>query len=385
MNIAFLFNADHPSMNGSYGFYILKQILATDVLQNSMRNMKVKVGDILTFSAATQSATPTYEYLDKLNKAVYLPKTFNKLLYKKLETTYKQATVYCWLFQNMTDKTANILHDKLKQNNEIYLGAMDVNYSNPLHLYFFRNSLIEMYRLHNGICSIFYSMGENEDPDTSLVDTFQKYNFEVKFEDSGARNTIFDNYDTLEHFKRIDDFKNTFSKMNTLSNDIIDDILLLLEELHPKVFDILASASRTFNRIETDEDIAQCALSGRRILENLANYLYPPSNIKYKGRKVGKAEYKNRLWAYVESTIDENELSKDQLLVLGKQVDNLIDTFNKGLHSNLSTEEIQTAFTNLMLLIKNIIELSLISARKPYLAYEDELDKFHEEMVSRYL
>lgn len=385
MNIAFLFNADHPSMHGSYGFYILKKILKTNILQASKRNMKVSVGDILTFSAVSRSKTPTYEHLDKLNKLVYTPIIFDKLLHYELAETYKQATIYCWLFQNMTVDTATLLHNSLNKNSQIYLGAMDVDFTNELHLYFFRNSLIEQFRIHDNVSSLFYSMGENEDPDSAVIEIFQKYNFTVDFEDSGARHTVFDNYDTLEHFKRVADFRTTFLKMNNLTDEIMDDILVLLEELHPKIFDILASASRTFDRIETEEDIAQCALSGRRILENLANYLFPPSNIRFKDRPVGQAEYKNRLWAYIDSTVDENKLSKDFIQILGKKVDVLVDIFNKGLHAGLSKQEIQTAFTNLIILIKDIIELSLNSARKPYLAYEEEIDKFHNDMMSRYL
>lgn len=383
MNIAFLFNADHPSMNGMYGYHILKLILKTNILQNTKRNMKVSLGDILTYSAASQSNTPTYDYLEQLNRMVYTPNSFNKLLQDKLEDTYNKATVYCWLFQNITIEIANLLHNELK-NNIIYLGAMDVDYSNSYHLFFFKNSLIETYRVNKQVCSLFYSMGENEDPDRGKVNLFKEYEFDVNFEDSGARHTIFDNYFTIEHFKRVNDFRNIF--LSIIEDDILDDVLLSLEELHPKIFNILASAARTFKRIDTEEDIAQCSISGRRILEGIANYLYPPSDINFKGRKVGKAEYKNRLWAYIEQTIEENELAdKNMLNSLGQEIDKLIQLFNKGLHGNLSKQEIEIVFKNLIILIKDIIELSPESARKPYLAYEDEINKFHNDVMENYL
>jgi len=76
-----------------------------------------------------------------------------------------------------------------------------------------------------------------------------------------------------------------------------------LEELHPKLFDAFAAAARTLDRAETEEDLAQAALSGRRLLEKTADYLFPPQSIDWNGRKVGKAQYKNRLWAYVERTL----------------------------------------------------------------------------------
>ncbi len=372
--MAFLFNSDHPKLGGFYGLPIMESILATNVLQPNNRNMRVSIGDILTFAAASASSTPTYAYLDKLCRAVYIPHSLDMLIYERLEATYTEATVYCWLFQNMTIDIAEELNRLLLDAEDSYLGAMDVCFANPVHLRFFRNSLCEQYRLHGNSCSIFYMMSENEDPDISIKKCFEENNFSVEYEDIGARRKICDNYDTLEHFERIEDFRQYISHIDGVGLDLADDIVHSLEELHPKLFDILAAAMRTLSRAETEEDLAQSSLSGRRALEKVADYLYPPKNEKFKGRKVGKAEYRNRLWAYIETTLDERGISVDEILpCLGKEADRLVELFNSGLHASPTREKLEGAFRSLMLWISSVIDLSPQKARKPYLAYEESI------------
>lgn len=374
MNVAFLFNSDHPKLGGFYGLPIMESILASKALQSKSRNMRVSIGDILTFAAASTSSTPTYAYLDQLCRTVYTPHSLDMLVYERLEATYTKATVYCWLFQNMTNDIAAELNHSLLAAEDSYLGAMDVCFSNPVHLRFFRNSLCEEYRLHGNSCSIFYEMSENEDPDISIKECFEENDFSVEYEDIGARRTICDNYDTLVHFERIEDFRQYISHIDGVGLELADDIVHSLEELHPKLFDILAAAMRTLSRAETEEDLAQSSLSGRRVLEKIADYLYPPTNEKFKGRKVGKAEYRNRLWAYIETTLNEKGGSVEEILPrLGREADRLVELFNSGLHASPTRAKLEEAFRSLMVWIANVIDLSPKKARKPYLAYGESI------------
>jgi hypothetical protein len=135
--------------------------------------MRVSVGDILTYSAAAQSTEKTYDALEKLCQTVYVPAAFDRLKRTSLEATYTTATVYCLLFQNMTQKSADELHLKLEPM-DFYLGCMGVDFSRAFHLQFFRNSLIERYRLVGKTCTVFYAMGENEDRDLSIKEAFER-------------------------------------------------------------------------------------------------------------------------------------------------------------------------------------------------------------------
>lgn len=380
MNIAFLFNSDHEIYNGFYGYPILELILKQCILQNINRNMKVSVGDIVTFSVASQSKTPTYEYFYELNKKVYTPYKFDYLIQPKLENISKKATIYCLFIQNMPDESALSMNNALK-NDDTYLGAMDIDLKNIFHTHFFKKSLILSYRIQGKNCSIFYSMSENEDPDSSVKEYFENYGYHVIHEDIGAVHTIFDEYyDLDEHLSRIQDFKEVFLQLPSMNIDILDDLIISLEELHPKLFNAFSALARTYNRIETDEDIAQCSLSGRRILEQIADYLYPPSHEKYKGRDVGNAQYKNRLWAYIETTVNNNSLDFSNIQRIGKDVDRLIVLFNSGLHSNLKKNDLDYLLEQLVFFIIEIITLSPTAARKPYLAYEENINDFMKKI-----
>ncbi len=381
MNVAFLFNSDHPRFNNYYGPPIMDRILGTGVLQKYKRNMRVSVGDILTHLSAGSSKTPTITYLISLCHAVYKPIVLDRLISNRLEDTYGKETVYCWMFQNMTAQIANELHEKLSPD-DAYLGSMDVDFSEPQHLYFFRNSLFEAYRFNGLCCSVFFEMGENEDPDIVKRECFEEHGFTVIYEDQGARRTFCDNYDTIEHFKRVASFKDVFSKIAGLDADHSSDLAHSLEELHPKLFDAFASAARTLERAETAEDFAQAALSGRRLLEQTADYLFPPRDSLLNGRKVGQREYKNRLWAYIKQNgMKSNCEDSDTLDRIGKETDRLVDLFNAGLHADPTREKVESAFCSLVIWLSDVIDLNHEAARKPYLAYEKEVMSLYGDII----
>jgi len=381
MEIAFLFNADHPELGGWYGASVMHRVLATNVIQASSRSMRVSVGDILTYGAISHSQTPTVANLKSLCRKVYRPNDLDLLIANRLNATFGRATVFCWLFQNMTSEIGHELHAQLA-NDPVYLGAMDVNFSNRYHLQFFRNSLVECYRFRGKSCSIFYSMGENDDPDVAIRSIFEEHGFRVIYEDSGARRTIFDNYDGIDHSTRVQDFKRVFAKLNGISSDEISNLALSLEELHPKLFDVLASIARTLERSETAEDLAQVALSGRRFLEMTADCLFPPRDTKWRERDVGKMQHKNRLWAYIDETTSAVGIDDATVLqTLGGEVDRLFALFNAGLHANREKKEMEAAFRDLLSWLTHVIEISPSHARRPYLAYEQELDKFMREVT----
>lgn len=381
MNIAFLFNSDHKSLGSYYGPPVMNRILGANELQQAGRHMRVSVGDILTYMAAAERGERSMSFLVKLCRAVYRPKLFDRLIYDRLEATHGKATVYCWLFQNMTAAVAEPLHLKLSPD-PAYLGAQDVDFSEPLHLSMFRNSLIEAYRLQGNRCSILYSMGDNEDPDPDVRESFEQHGFTVDYEDVGARRTIFDNYDSLEHFKRVEDFKLVFAGFKGLDADRASDLALSLEEIHPKLFDAFSSAARTLERAETAEDYAQAALSGRRLLEQTADYLFPPRKGKWHGHKIGRADHGNRLWAYIEQTVAALSIpDSDSLSNLGKEADRLIKLFNAGLHADPTRKKVEAAFVALVIWLSEVISLSPAAARRPYLAYEEAIMGFIDDVT----
>ena len=99
MNVAFLFNADDPEYGGHYGDPIMGKILDTGVLSTVQRHMRVSIGDVLTFMYSHRlSQNGHFE----LCKRTYAPSGYDKVLWDRLEPTFGTATVFAWLFQNMT-------------------------------------------------------------------------------------------------------------------------------------------------------------------------------------------------------------------------------------------------------------------------------------------
>ena len=375
MNIAFLFHTGHRSLGGCYGYSVMERILSANVLQTSTRHMRVSFGDVLT------------QKIDRSNiinacEQTYRCKSFDRLIHDRLAATYGTASVFCWMFQNITPSLADALHVKLRRK-KVYLGAMDVDLCDPLHLVLFRHYLGERFRLRGNNCSIFYSMGSNEDPDVATREIFEKQGFTVEYEDAGARQTIFDNYDNLEHRKRVEDFKRIFGGIDGVGSETAGDLMLLLEDLHPKLFDGFASAGRTLERAETPDDLAQVALSGRRLLEATADYLFPPRLGTWKSRRVGRMEYRNRLWAYIEDTLDKvGALNPALLHELGSDCDRLVSLFNEGLHAELTRAGVEAAFRDLVGWLTRVIAISPAHARRPYLPYQSEILEFFSAVAN---
>jgi hypothetical protein len=136
LNVAVLFNSDDPSLGGWYGASVMRHILGANVLQSVDRNMRVSVGAVLTMSAVSRSANRTLADLVRVCRALYRPTRLDLLIADRLEATHGKATVFCWLFQNITPETARALHDRLKPDSA-YLGAMDVDFRIPGNSHYF--------------------------------------------------------------------------------------------------------------------------------------------------------------------------------------------------------------------------------------------------------
>jgi hypothetical protein len=130
--------------------------------------------------------------------------------------------------------------------------------------------------------------------------------------------------------------------------------------------------------METGEDMAQAALSCRRFLEGLANILYPPRAGTVGNRKVGSAEYRNRLWAYAEERLDgaDRDLALTLLDDLGRRIDALDRLSNKGIHDRLSRLSGHRLVVALVTLTYDLLALStppLISSWRPYAETIEEI------------
>jgi len=105
------------------------------------------------------------------------------------------------------------------------------------------------------------------------------------------------------------------------------------------------------------EFTSQAALSCRRFLERLADVLYPPRETAEGERKLGKTQYVNRLWAYVEQSLGPDG-SRSALSEIGNRMESLNALANKGLHDDIPVDEMDRLVLNLVLLTHDLMRLT---------------------------
>jgi hypothetical protein len=373
MNIALLFNSDTPKFNGSYGDPIRKIVFGLGILQASKRHLKVSVGDVLIYSRAK-----TWDHYDQLTERVYFPGTWSLLLEERLRATFRTATVYALTFENMTEQIARDLHAALSAEAS-YLGLLEVDYTYGPHLALFRNSMITLYRIEGTSCRVFYSMGEEDGRDDQEPVEMGKVGYtDVAWEDRGAHGTIFDDFDTLEHFQRVAAFRTAITPFLSGGADEGFELVMVLEDLNPQLFNALGAAVAALERAQNEEDIAQAAISSRRYMEKLADVLFPARASEHNGRKVGKEQYRNRIWAFIA---DNSAGDEARVAALGKEVDRLIEEFNAGLHGDREKERMLRALADASSLTAALLALNPSEARKPYFAHQKSIVRFFEEAV----
>jgi hypothetical protein len=249
------------------------------------------------------------------------------------------------------------------------------NASYDYHLVFYRYYIGEKYRMIGSDLRVFCPMGDFEDYDEAEFEELKALGFtKVDLEDSGAKLTIFDDFDTPEHFKQIDDFIDQTSGYFENGESDAYELCILLSDMNPKLFHSLGAAVRAIRRIQNEEDVAQAALSGRRYLEQLADILFEPFDEKHNGRNVRKAEYKNRIWAFIEESIGNTDM--ERVIKLGGEVDRLVAFLNSAIHGEQTQNTIIEAFADLAKLSFVLLSLQPLYAKDPYFAHKANLMDF---------
>lgn len=114
-----------------------------------------------------------------------------------------------------------------------------------------------------------------------------------------------------------------------------------------------------------EEDWANAVHSCRRILKEIADQLYPPSDepiLSEKGKKikVGKEQYINRLIAYIESKSASEKFESivgSHLKYMGERIDSIYEAANKGTHDNVTYEEAERYIIYTYLILGDILSL----------------------------
>ena len=366
MIIAILF--DTPS-EGLYGPRIRDLIFGTGVMQKANRALRIWCGDVLVDSYA-KTRTDYHRIAD----ATHFPGTWSTIQTDRLRSTYFKSAIWSWVTQNATKSLAQQLDAVLRQD-PAYLGLLEIDFSLPSHLVLFRNSMPPYCRVEGERCTRFYSMGNEDEKEEYETKELLNLGFStVDWEDRGAHQTIFDDFDTLEHFIQLKQVQEALASVLPNADDDAGELLMMLEDLNPKLFNALGSAVSALSIAKTEEYFAQVDISGRRYVEQLADVLFPASTVPFNGHDVSAPKYKNRLWAFVDKSLPAGAPSRNnELRSLGDEIDRLIDAVNALLHGQPDQQSALQAFADLAKLTIALLQLDPAASRQPYRAFEQKI------------
>lgn len=143
--------------------------------------------------------------------------------------------------------------------------------------------------------------------------------------------------------------KNYELKYSNFNSDIFTRIQLKVDSA---MMDILPETIKKFTSVysnllsENDEDWSNAVHSCRRILQDLADKIYPAREPKElpgsKKINLGVEQYINRLVAYIEEHSDSSrfkEIVGSNLKYIGERLDSIFNAVQKGSHKVISTQD----------------------------------------------
>lgn len=216
-----------------------------------------------------------------------------------------------------------------------FLGVVGLTFKIPLHWAAYWATLFQSYRILGDELRLQHIALElDEDArDQQQLDYWRQTGIfsRVVWEDIGVRTTIFDEFHTHEQEILVSE---TQHFLNELLEDVSHEILFRAIDLDPKLVHRLHASLERLNTARTSEDMAHSALSCRRFLKLLADYLFPPTDEKRDGRRLGPSEWKNRLWAYSEDAIGSEAGAEINMRLtdIGKRIDAVADSANANVH-----------------------------------------------------
>lgn len=263
-----------------------------------------------------------------------------------------------------------------------YLGLLAVDLSNPVHLGLYRLLLGLYLRVKGDACHVFWRAFEPDGRDGAAFEELGLLGFAtVEWEDIGARDTIFDEFDTPDHFSRLQHLRQLLTTVLPGGSDDADDLLVVLEDLNPRLAATLGTAAGSFLRAISEEDLAQAGLSGRRYCEQLADAIYPARSEPVNGRDVGQGMTKNRLWAYVQEAFGGPTADRTRIMALGGEIDRVWEEANGQLHGPATRTRVQQLVADLAVLTAGLLSLDTGRHRQPYLAYSKRTrELLHERL-----
>jgi hypothetical protein len=371
MRIAYHFNADSYVGGEPDGRWrVFEAVLAAVPTQR--RHVRLRLGDLVLHLYAAGSD------LGRLARALATgsrtawrtidPETFVELV----QTT----SVVVAEVLGLTMRDAQILDEELEGRfRSGYIGALEVDVRVDAHWVLYEQSLPDRYRIVGNDLRLLHTSDLLEaDPQTADREYWRESGFfsNVDFEDIGVQSTLLDPFNSREHNLRDAELEGLVGSQFAA---VANETLLRIRDLDPRLNEALRAAFTAADRADTAEQLAQAALSCRRFVERLADSLFPARDEEQNGRKLGRAEYRNRLWAYVEEHVEgrNRQLVLSSLQDVGHRIDALDACVQRGVHGDeLAASELQRILVSLVGVTYDILTLApppLSQNLEPYSAH----------------
>ncbi len=256
-----------------------------------------------------------------------------------------------------------------------YLGYMEVDDESPVHWALYTNSLCARYRITGRRLGI---LGDKEEDDPTKEAAMSHLPFDaIEWESLNLRYSFWDKNHDFEAAKRGAAWRRIGSDF---LSTIADGILVRLSDPCPDIRNRLFTIIDAFTRAETDEAYSQVALSCRRLIEHVADSLFPAQE---KDGRLGEGKFHNRLLAFADQE-RKSDTNIDLICVstkaLAEQIEKLAKLVNKGVHQTAFQDEARRCIIRTILLLDDIIALKPSAfpiAADLDLSFLDDLAKRH--------
>lgn len=357
MKVAFHFDSNCPGLGNPCGPSIERLVFTKILMARRMRlATKVYMGDF-----PLHLFSPDGDTLDKALRLWNIQAMNGWRRFTKRIENLAQTDVFVVCFETIDIGFASGLH-KLLATETCYLGAVQVDDAAEIHWELYSDLLALRYRISDRTIAVMYdeTHGDEPSPEEKEDDTKRllEIGFErVLFEETHGKHTFFDKYHNFKQARRVAEWK---AKFGDMLGFMADEVVCRLGDHIPELPDKLWAAIDTYHNAETDEQYAQVSATCRRILELVADRLFPPTEEERNGRKLGPNNYRNRLLAFVEDqtqSATQVELIASALDLFAAHVEKLQDLANKGVHSEIQREGARRALLRTVFILDDIVAL----------------------------
>lgn len=150
-------------------------------------------------------------------------------------------------------------------------------------------------------------------------------------------------------------FSGTITSSFDLLKNAVDDRLL---DLDPEIAEQLMLAFKSVSS-DNKEEWSHALTTCRRLLEKLADKLYPASDLEIGKRTFKQGQFVNRLWQFMNDTIESNsnrDLAQMHVNYLGLWLEKANKLTNKGVHDEVSQLEATKAIFHIYLMLADLLD-----------------------------